>query len=92
MSEFTKLVGPGESEDVTIDWSDTLAAGETISASVWSSSDVTPGIDSKTDDTTTTRFSGATEWTYGELLNRVTTSVGRILEREIVIKCRPIRE
>lgn len=78
---------PDEVLDFTIDWSDWLPSGDTISTSAWT---VPSGIteDSKSNDTTKTWIflSGGTDGTEYKLTNTITTAGGRTAQRTIQIK------
>ena len=77
--------------DYGFDWSDWLASGEVISASIWA---VETGItkDSDTFDDTTTKIwlSGGTAGETYTVANKVTTDTGRVEERsfELIVENR----
>jgi len=77
---------PAATLDYGCDWSEWLAAGETIAASEWS---VAAGLTKNSDDHTTTLavvwLSGGVAGTTYRATNRVTTSAGRIDERSIYV-------
>lgn len=77
---------PGENLDYGIDWSDWLAAGETISTSVWTvAAGLTKGSDSNTTTTTTVWLSGGTAGTTYRVENAVTTNASRTGVRSFLI-------
>lgn len=85
-----KIKDPDAKLDFGIDWSDWLAGGETIIASVWA---VPPGITqssspapSNTPTTTTIWLEGGTAKETYVVVNRITTSAGRIDERSLYIQ------
>lgn len=84
IDSFTK--DPAATLDYGLDWSDWLAAGETIAASEWS---VPAGLTKDSDDHNTTLaavwLSGGTAGATYRITNRVTTSAGRIDERSLFI-------
>lgn len=78
---------PGAVLDYAVDWSDWLAAGETITESAWS---ISPDDDSLVEDSsdytgiaTVIWVSGGTEGQRYTLVNHITTSAGREDERTI---------
>ncbi len=85
MCDFVK--DPNAVLDFGFDWSDWLAAGETLTVSTWS---VPSGIteESNTNSTTTTTIwlSGGTAEHEYEVTNHVTTSAGREDDRTLNIK------
>lgn len=93
LGTFTKH--PDDILDYEIDWDSTdnggpwLAAGETISTSVWS---VPAGITNVADDNSTTvttiRLSGGTDQSDYQCDNVITTSTGQVKVASIVIQAR----
>lgn len=75
--------------DYAVDWEDWLCNEETILTSTW---DVPEGItkdsDSKTDTIATVWLSGGTTGETYELVNHITTSGARTVERTITIHVR----
>lgn len=71
--------------DYTFDWAKWLAAGETISTSTWTVSNVTKDSDSNTTTTATVWLSGGIAGTSGSAVNRIVTSAGRQDERTLMI-------
>lgn len=63
----------------TIDWSEDLAAAETISTSAWEYSVVTGASATNTTTTTTTTISGTGGWAK----NTITTSLSRTLVHRV---------
>ena len=82
---FTK--DPDAVLDYTIDWSDWLASGETISTSTWT---IPTGLteDSETETTTTATvwLSGGTEGTSYTITNEIVTSQSRTANRSLYIR------
>lgn len=77
---------PGAKLDYSVDWSDWLADGETISDSAWTiPSGLTEVSDSESDGVATVWISGGTVATEYTVRNTVTTSVGRIDTRTLYI-------
>lgn len=76
--------------DYGFDWSDWLAAGETIVSSAWAadSSDITIDSDTFGDTSATVWLSGGTVGTEYKLTNHIVTSAGREDDRTIVIKAK----
>jgi hypothetical protein len=92
MSEFETVIGPGAKNDYSIDWSPVLSSGETLTGSTWATSGVDVDLDAFDDNSSSVRIENAVAWTFNTATNTVTTSAGRTLNREVVFKCRPIRE
>jgi len=73
--------------DYTIDWSDWLATGETISASTWT---VPTGLTSTDTGVTTTSatvwLSGGTRDTVYVVTNEIDTNQSRTAQRSLVIR------
>lgn len=79
---------PGATLDYSVDWSEFLETGETITASTWTvPSGLTTVTTSNTDTKATVWLSGGTLGQSYELVNRITTDnvPNRIDERTIVI-------
>lgn len=87
-NRFTK--DPDAVLDYTIDWSDWLATGDTISTSSWSvesGSGLTNDSDEKTTTTTTIWLSGGTVADdYYDVINTIVTDDGRTDERTLKIR------
>ena len=83
---------PGSVLDYEIDWSSWLADGETIVSSEWSVEDDSAAIDSSThtDTAATAWVSGGTVGVRLTVTNRITTTLGRIDERSIVLKIKDL--
>ena len=94
-----RLHDPGSTEAYTLDWNDaaedSLADGETISASEWAvesaGSDGELDIDSDTNDTTTTTvvLTGGTKGHTYRVVNTITTSEGRTVIGSLTIRVGP---
>lgn len=69
-------------ESVTIDWSERLDSGETISSSAWTLDGLTQIAASNTTTATTLRFNGGP----GEAKNTVVTSAARTLIERVRVK------
>lgn len=84
--QYLAVKDPQEIKDYTIDWTDDLATGETISTSSWA---VGTGLTETDEDLATPNatvwVSGGTAGTEYLAVNTITTSGGRTLERTIVI-------
>lgn len=78
--------------DYTVDWSDWLATGETISTSEWIiPAGLTAGVDSHDSTTAWCWVSGGTPGTPGteyQITNRIVTTAGRGDDRSITLICR----
>ena len=82
---------PDETLDYTIDWSDRMAAGDTISTCVWT---VPAGLTKTTQSIsnaepvwrTTAWLSGGTIGTTYEVLAHITTAAGRIMDQTVKLK------
>lgn len=84
--QYLAVKDPQEEKDYTIDWSDDLASGETISTSDWVvGTGLTEEDDENNTTTTTAWVSGGTAGTEYLCVNTVTTSGGRTLERTVII-------
>lgn len=90
MSEAVRLQDPAETLDHTLDWSDWLATGDTISESTWSISpagpDITTTPPANTGTTATVWLAGVVFGQLYTLANQVTTAAGRVGERSIIIR------
>jgi hypothetical protein len=76
----------GEVQDYTIDWSNELASGETISSDSWTvPSGITKDSNTNTDSTTTIWLSGGTGGEEYALKNKITTNAGRDYEKTIIV-------
>ena len=81
---------PGSDLDYSVDWSNWLTDGETITDSDWTASaGLTLTRDAVINDTLATVFAagGVAEQNY-VLTNTITTSVGRVDSRTITLRCR----
>jgi hypothetical protein len=82
---------PDEVLDYQIDWAtDRLDEGETITTTLWQveSGDVVIDSDEELDGVTTVWLSGGTVNTTSVVLNRVTTSEGRIYDQSCRLRIR----
>lgn len=78
---------PNEVLDYGIDWSPRMTPGETITVSTWQVPDgLTASTQSYGADNTTIWLSGGAEGEIYTLLNRITTSQGRIYDQSVKIK------
>ena len=82
------LKDPGSKLDWQHDWSGWLASGETIATSQWTvePAGLTLSAPMATASTTTVWVEGGTVGQVYRLVNRITTSAGRIEERTVVIR------
>lgn len=78
---------PSSKVDYGCDWSNWLSTGETITASVWVLDGLVEEVSTNTDSATQVLVSGGTDGTQYTLVNRVTTSLGRIEDRSMLIEC-----
>ena len=92
MSEFETVIAPGAKNDYSISYTPMLSTGETLTTSSWALSGLTEVLNAFDDTSSSVRVEGATAYTFNTGTNTVTTSAGRTLVREILFKCRPIRE
>lgn len=82
---FTK--DPDATLDYTVDWSDWLDTGETISSSSFSvPSGITKASESNTTTSATVWLSGGTKWTTYTVTNEVTTTAGRTDQRSFDVR------
>lgn len=73
--------------DYGFDWSNWLASGETISASVWTvPTGITEESDQRGDDSVTVWLSGGTAGESYTIACKITTSASRIDERSFVVQ------
>lgn len=82
---------PDEVLDYQIDWAtDRLDEGETITTTLWQveSGDVVIDSDEELDGVTTVWLSGGTVDTSSIVLNRITTSAGRIYDQSCRLRIR----
>ncbi len=70
----------------TMDWSEWLPDGDTISASVWAVDGVTNESDSNTTTTTTIKISGGVTGDVHTITNTITTAAGSITPRTLYVK------
>jgi hypothetical protein len=78
---------PDETLDFVMDWSERLASGDEITASVWTDPDgIVTASDSMTTTTTTLWLSGGTLGETYTFTNTVTTDQGRIMQQTVKIK------
>lgn len=86
---FTATKDPNAVLDFQIDWSDWLAAGETISTSSWTvPSGITRDSDSENNTAATIWLSGGTAGTNYDCINRIVTSAGRTDDRTLRVRCK----
>jgi hypothetical protein len=81
---------PGADLDYSVDWSEWLAAGETITGSSWPAvAGLTLSRDQVSGGTVASVFAagGVAGQTY-VLTNQITTSAGRVDSRTITLNCR----
>jgi len=84
--QYLAVKDPQETIDYTIDWSDDLASGETISTSSFAvGTGLTEASESNTTTTSTVWVSGGTAGNEYLAVCTVTTSASRTMERTIVI-------
>lgn len=80
------LKDPDAILDFSIDWSNWLATGETISTSTWNvPTGITKDSDTNTSTVTTIWLSGGTVGTTYEIVNHIATDAGREDDRTIKI-------
>jgi hypothetical protein len=73
----------------SIDWTDWLAAGDTLASAVWTvSSGLTKGTESLTSTAATVRLSGGTAGGTYLVACKVTTALGYTDERSFRLPCR----
>lgn len=89
------LKDPNEVIDVSVDWTDVLATGETISSQSWaiegaSSSDTSPlatsGSASESNGVTTQLVQAGTEGEVYTVRNRIVTNQGRTYDRSRTVR------
>lgn len=84
MADFIK--DPSSVLDYTVDWSNWLASGETISASAFTvESGLTKDSESNGDTSGTVWLSGGTAGTAYSVTHQITTTAGRTDERSFVV-------
>ena len=90
IATFTK--DPDATLDYQINWAAWLADDDTISNSsfISNSDDITVESSSFTDTTSTVWLSGGQAGSSYEITNRITTTLGRIDDRTIKIKCKDL--
>jgi hypothetical protein len=90
IATFTK--DPDATLDYQINWATWLADDDTISNSsfISNSDDITVESSSFTDTTSTVWLSGGQAGSSYEITNRITTTLGRIDDRTIKIKCKDL--
>ena len=81
---------PNEFLDYQVSWVDRLVTGETITASTFTvvSGDVTLSNPSYASGITTVWVASGTDGSTAEVLNRITTSAGRIYDETVKLKIR----
>lgn len=85
----TFIKDPESVLDFQCDWSDWMAAGDSISTSSWAAeAGITVDSDSNTAATATVWLSGGTAGNSYNATNTIVTSQGRTDERTIVVKVR----
>lgn len=78
---------PGAILDYGFDWSQWLAAGETIAISEWEVDEgLTGSMEANTSTATQIRLAGGTVGTTYRAINRVTTTAGQVDERTISVR------
>jgi len=78
---------PDANLDYSVDWSQWLQSGETITASTWVvTTGITKGTTSNTTTSTTVWLSGGTDGTKYTATNHITTSLARQDDRSITIR------
>lgn len=79
---------PNDYIDVAIDWSDWLD-GDTIADSVWSApAGITASGETNTSTLATVWLTGGTGGVDYLIRNRITTDVGRVADRSVVVRVR----
>lgn len=93
MSEALRLQDPGDTVDHTLDWSDWLAAGDTIATSTWAVSPQTGGLPDISSTAPTSTGTTATVWVkavvFGqiyEVTNTIVTNGGRTGRRSFTLR------
>lgn len=85
------LIDPAEKLDYGFDWSDGWlgVSGDTVTASTWAVSPTGPTLSAAANTTTATTvfMTGCTHGKIYSLTNQITTSLGRIGERTLTIRC-----
>lgn len=83
------LIDPASKIDYSIDWTNWLAAGDTIATSVWEIFPLGPTLSeaSVSGMSTITYIEGCTAGSVHRLTNRISTAQGRTDERSIVLRC-----
>lgn len=77
--------------DYSIDWSDRIPAGDTITAQTWSGdTGLTLSDPSFTDTTTTIWVADGTPGYLYRLVNTITTAAGRVVVRKLLIRVRDL--
>ena len=85
LTEFDK--DPNATLDYTIDWSDWLATGDTISTSTWTvPAGITASSDTETTTTSTVWLTGGTSGRTYLVTNTIVTAGGRTEERSLRIR------
>lgn len=78
---------PAESLDYTIDWSEVLAVGESVSVATWSvATGLTKGAESIVSPYSTVWLSGGTAGTRYLVDCQITTSASRIFNRSFEVR------
>jgi hypothetical protein len=86
---FSLIKDPDAVLDYGFNWSEWLADGETIVASVWTvPAGITKDSDSFTDTVSSIWLSGGIAGTNYDVVNHITTSAGRQDDRTIKIRVR----
>lgn len=86
MSDLYFEKDPLATLDYTVDWSDWLDAGDTIDTSTWTiDAGITSSLESNTTTTATVWLSGGVSGTSYNVVNIITTTLGRIQPRTLTI-------
>ena len=85
---LVRLKDPQETIDYAVDWSDFMAASETISGSTWSvsSTALSIGTVSATTLVTSAFVSGGVNGDVYRLTNKITTNQSRVAERSVMVR------
>lgn len=89
MTFFARAKGPAASVAYSINYTDDLGSGETITASIWSVTNGTEASKSNTASTTTIRISGGSLVKPIIARNIVTTSNNQTLRRTVTVPVDP---
>lgn len=82
--KWPRAKDPNEVLDYSVNWSDELLAGETISTSAWTvPQGITKDSDSVSGSSTIIWLSGGTDGQSYELVNRIVTSAARTFDQTV---------